>query len=153
MKTDAAKPDSPSARLVIREQGAERSVQLEGVSIAIGRSRENQIEIDDISSSRRHCRLKDVEATWHVEDLKSRNGTLGNGILIRRQELNPGDCNEIGKTRIFFERVPTAQLVAGGGGDTLVLPTDYFKEPLTEVTETSQVDLLQGEREVFLQLL
>jgi len=153
MKTDAEKPDSPSARLVIREQGAERSVELEGVSIAIGRSRENQIEIDDISSSRRHCRIKFLDGAWQVEDLKSRNGTLVNGILIRRQELNPGDCIEIGKTRIFFERVPTSQLVTSGGSETLVLPTDYFMEPLTEVTESSQVDLLQGEREVFLQLL
>ena len=76
-----------------------------------------------------------------------------NGILIRQQELDPGDCIEIGKTRIYFERIPTEQLARGGGGETLLLPTAYFMEPLTEVTDASQVELLQKEREIFLRLL
>ena len=147
------KESAPRARLVIRERGAERSIELDGSSIAIGRSRENQIEIDDISSSRRHCRLFHQDGSWLVEDLQSRNGTLVNGILVRKQELGPGDCIEIGKTRIYFERIPTRELHTGGGGETLLLPTDYFMEPLTEVSEESQVELLQKEREIFLRLL
>jgi serine/threonine-protein kinase PknK len=146
------KNGAPSARLVIRERGAERAVELDGDSIAIGRSRENQIEIDDISSSRRHCRLFHQGGSWWVEDLQSRNGTLVNGVLVRKQELAPGDCIEIGKTRIYFERIPTREL-RGGGGETLVLSTEYFMEPLTDVTEESQLDLLQSEREIFLRLL
>ena len=115
-KDSASKNASAQARLLIRERGLERSIELDGSAIAIGRSRENQIEIDDISSSRRHCRLFFADNIWSVEDLQSRNGTLVNGILIRRQELNPGDCIEIGKTRIFFERIPTSQLATGVGG-------------------------------------
>jgi len=154
MKKDpAAKVGQPTARLVIRERGTERSVELDAASIAIGRSRENQIEIDDISSSRRHCRLFYADNAWQVEDLQSRNGTLVNGILVRKQELEPGDCIEIGKTRIYFERIPTEHLAASPGGETLILPTDYFMEPLTEVTEASQLELLQKEREIFLRLL
>ena len=152
-KDSASHHASLRARLVIRERGAERAVELTDDSVAIGRSRENQVEIDDISSSRRHCRLVCEEDKWVVEDLQSRNGTMVNGILIRRQELNAGDCIEIGKTRIYFERIPTEALSTGEGGETLILPTDYFMEPLTEVTEASQVELLQKEREIFLRLL
>ncbi len=152
-KESAANVGQPTARLVIRERGTERCVELDGASIAIGRSRENEIEIDDISSSRRHCKLSFNDGSWLVEDLQSRNGTLVNGILIRRQDLDPGDCIEIGKTRIYFERIPTEHLASGAGGETLLLPTDYFMEPLTEVTDASQVELLQKEREIFLRLL
>ena len=103
--------DSNGPRLIIRENAMERIEQLSGKEIAIGRSKENQIEIDDISSSRSHCRLSRIPGGWSIEDLQSRNGTLVNGILIRKKELQPGDCIEIGKTRLYFERVRT-------GGET-----------------------------------
>ena len=44
-KDSAASSDPPAARLVVRERGEERTIELQGSSIAIGRSRENQIEI------------------------------------------------------------------------------------------------------------
>jgi len=141
-------------RLIVRENGHERTVDLVDKTIAIGRSKENQIEIDDISSSRRHCRIAQVGKGWTIEDLQSRNGTLVNGILIRKQDLHAGDCIEIGKTRLFFERVPTLALTSvSEATDTLLLSTEYFMEPLTEVTDTTQVELLQREREIFVRLL
>ncbi|MCA8961468.1 MAG: GAF domain-containing protein, partial [Planctomycetes bacterium] len=151
-------PPSPShvskPRLIVRENGIERIVELTEGTIAIGRSKENQIEIDDISSSRRHCKISRSGNGWVIEDLQSRNGTLVNGILIRKQELQLGDCIEIGKTRLFFDRVPTPELTrVPEATDTLLLSTEFFMEPLTEITETSQVELLQKEREIFIRLL
>ncbi|MEM7263447.1 MAG: sigma 54-interacting transcriptional regulator, partial [Planctomycetota bacterium] len=147
-------PASTRPRLIVRENGKERIVDLESDVIAVGRSKENQIEIDDISSSRRHCRVTRADDVWTIEDLQSRNGTLVNGILIRKQELHPGDCIEIGKTRLFFERIPIPALGnVPEATDTLLLSTEYFMEPLTEVSETPQLALLQKEREIFVRLL
>ncbi len=139
-------------RMIIRENGKERTVELSGKSISIGRSKENLIEIDDVSSSRRHCRLTLQNGGWSIEDLQSRNGTLVNGILVRKKELAPGDCIEIGKTRLYFERVPTEELLPGETTtDTLLLPTDYFMEPITEPLESSRQQM-KKEREIFLRL-
>ena len=70
----------PSAKLIIRENGSERIVDLK-VRTTIGRAQENDIAIDDINSSRRHCQIERNPNGYEVVDLKSRNGTLVNGIL------------------------------------------------------------------------
>ncbi|MEM7165470.1 MAG: sigma 54-interacting transcriptional regulator [Planctomycetota bacterium] len=141
-------------RLIVRENGEERIEELLARSNAIGRSKENEVEIDDISSSRRHCRIQQNNGSWVIEDLQSRNGTMVNGVLIKKKELQPGDCIEIGKVQLFFERIPTDDLFPDDGPrDTMLLPTDFFMEPLTEVTDSSQIDAMKREREIFLRLL
>ena len=95
-KGKSTNPTSVSPLLLIRDIAGERQVSLNGDSVSIGRSRDNDVEIEDISSSRHHCALKRIQGCWHIEDLRSRNGTLVNGILIRRQPMMVGDLIEIG---------------------------------------------------------
>ena len=78
-------PASPMPRVIIRENGLERTEHLASEEISVGRSKDNEIEIDDISSSRRHCRIVRNSGTWVIEDLQSRNGTMVNGILVRKR--------------------------------------------------------------------
>ncbi len=82
-------------RLIIRENGTERVVELSDKVTSIGRSHDNSVEIDDLNSSRRHCQIERKGSSYLVSDLKSRNGTLVNGILVLRKELRPGDCINI----------------------------------------------------------
>lgn len=152
--TERNQPRTP--RLIIRENGSERIEELKTQQVAVGRSKDNEIEIDDISSSRRHCRLLRQSGSWLIEDLQSRNGTMVNGVLIKKKELQAGDCIEIGKARLYFEKVPSPQRVRASdtATDTLLLPTDFFMEPLTEASDvSSQLDSLKRERDVFLRLL
>ncbi|MBI4585244.1 MAG: sigma 54-interacting transcriptional regulator [Planctomycetes bacterium] len=135
-------------RLIIRENGTERVVDLAEKVTSIGRSHENTIEIDDINSSRHHCQIERKGSTFEIVDLKSRNGTLVNGILVLRKELHPGDCIEIGKTRMYFDRIPSTST-----SETIDLATDFFLEPLSELAEGSQLVVLKKEREIFLKLL
>jgi serine/threonine-protein kinase PknK len=135
-------------KLIIRENGGERVVELTHKITTIGRSHENIVEIDDINSSRRHCHIERKDDGFEIVDLKSRNGTLVNGILVLRRELHPGDCVEIGKTRMYFERISTTLV-----DDTIDLTTDYFLEPLSGLEEESQLGVLKKEREIFLKLL
>ena len=126
---------------------------LEGTRLSLGRSKENDVEIADISASRQHCILECVQGRWQLEDLRSRNGTMVNGILIRRQPLVPGDCIEIGKTKIFFGNVPEEHRAVEQHGDTLALNTEFFLEPDTNESSLVEDPRLQGEREIFLRLL
>jgi transcriptional regulator with GAF, ATPase, and Fis domain len=138
----------PAAKLIIQENGAERVVELKGRATSVGRSQENDITIDDINSSRRHCAIERTKGGYEIVDLKSRNGTLVNGILILRKELRPGDCVEIGKTRIFFDHVSSEF-----SEETIDLSTDHFLEPLTGLEGGDQSAVLKKEREIFLKLL
>ena len=137
-----------SAKLIIQENGGERIVDLRDRVTSIGRSHESIVEIDDINSSRKHCAVERTAGGYEVVDLKSRNGTLVNGILVLRKELRPGDCIEIGKTRMFFEHVSSEF-----SEETIDLSTDHFLEPLTGLQSESQFEILKKEREIFLKLL
>ncbi len=88
---------TPDGRQVEHPLGAE--------PVWIGRSRENGMPITDPRASRRHCRVEPDNGSYRVVDDGSANGTLVNGQLSRRHDLGPGDVIEIGKTRIFFERI------------------------------------------------
>ncbi|MEM7230792.1 MAG: sigma 54-interacting transcriptional regulator, partial [Planctomycetota bacterium] len=135
--------------MIIRESGKpEQVVELRLRTSTIGRSHDNTIEIDDINSSRRHCQIERQDDTYEVVDLKSRNGTLVNGVLVLRKELRPGDCIEVGKTQMFFEHVSSEY-----SQETIDLTTDRFLEPLGDLDEDDQFDALRKEREIFLKLL
>jgi FHA domain len=138
----------PHAKLIVRENGGERILDLKGRSTSIGRSQENDIVIDDINSSRRHCQIERNASGYEIVDLKSRNGTLVNGILVLRKELRPGDLIEIGKTRMFFDHVSSEF-----AEETIDLATDHFLEPLSGLEGEDQLGVLKKEREIFLKLL
>lgn len=138
----------PYGRLIIRENGSERVVELKSRVTTVGRSHENDVTIDDINSSRRHCQIERKGDTYEIVDLKSRNGTLVNGILVLRKELRPGDVIEIGKTQIFFDHVSR-----DFGEETIDLATDHFLEPLSGLEREDQLAVLKKEREIFLKLL
>ena len=121
--------------------------------VHLGRSRENDVEIADISASRQHCRMERLQGRWHIEDLRSRNGTMVNGILIRRQPLVSGDMIEIGKTRIFFDKIPEEVSPSSPHEDTLILNTEYFLEPDENDDKGHEASRLEEEREIFLRLL
>jgi serine/threonine-protein kinase PknK len=136
------------AKLIVTDGSRERVVELNQRVTSIGRSHDNTIEIDDINSSRRHCQIERHDGIYEIVDLKSRNGTLVNGILVLRKELRPGDCIEIGKTRMFFEHVSREH-----SDETIDLTTDHFLEPLSGLEGESQLEVLKKEREIFLKLL
>jgi pSer/pThr/pTyr-binding forkhead associated (FHA) protein len=63
------------------EQG--QSFQIEGDTISIGRSRENDIQIKDHTVSRIHLQISRKQDQYFVRDLDSQNGTFFNGEYIK----------------------------------------------------------------------
>lgn len=71
--------------------------------ILVGRSVFTGLNLDGLSASRNHCRIKKGINSWQIEDLDSSNGTWLNGEKIRFAELQPGDILQMGENRFRVE--------------------------------------------------
>lgn len=71
--------------------------------LRIGRTDENDIQIDHRSMSRTHARLvREANGEWRVVDLQSANGLKINGEPYAQSNLSPGDVLELGHVRLKF---------------------------------------------------
>ena len=107
------------ASLVVGGRG-EKILRLERDTLSIGRDSSNALQLDDDKVSREHCRIDrvsaplkpppggersrggELEERFWIQDLGSSNGTIVNGTLIERKELEDGDEIKLGNTRILF---------------------------------------------------
>ena len=71
---------------------------------SIGRSRANDIQVEDVSVSSQHCRVRPEDGRFVLHDLKSTNGTLVNERRVSRHILEEGDVIAIGETALQFRR-------------------------------------------------
>jgi transcriptional regulator with GAF, ATPase, and Fis domain len=70
--------------------------------VSIGRDSSNQLWAADPALSRRHCVLVATDSQFSIKDLKSRNGTLVNGVPVEQQQLRHGDQIYIGDSVLIF---------------------------------------------------
>jgi len=71
---------------------------------SIGRSRANDIQVEDVSVSGQHCRVRPEEGGFVLHDLRSTNGTLVNDKKVGRHLLAEGDVIQIGETCMQYRR-------------------------------------------------
>jgi hypothetical protein len=106
---------TPRAQLRITEPGGrQRSVELDGRAMRIGRAAECEIALDDPQVSRQHARLQSRNGVLLLADVGSTNGTRVNGQRIREVALGIGDRIEVGGTELLVAAEPRA-----GGADHL----------------------------------
>jgi FHA domain-containing protein len=78
---------------------------LDKTVIRIGRVAEMDIQIDDVSVSRRQAEIQQDGSGWTVRDIGSSNGTFVNGErLAGDRALKAGDEIAFGQFSLFFER-------------------------------------------------
>lgn len=70
--------------------------------ISIGRSRDNDIVVDNLSVSRNHARLRRQNGKYILTDLHSANGTYVNNVRISKTEIVDNDVITLGKHTILF---------------------------------------------------
>lgn len=70
--------------------------------VVIGRSEDADINLDDITVSRRHSEIHHTGGAYIVRDAGSLNGTYVNQHRIDVVELTQGDELQIGKFRLVF---------------------------------------------------
>ena len=73
--------------------------------IAIGRSPDCQLMLEDKRSSRKHAVIKKKDSKFVLYDQGSANGTLVNDVRIDTHELEGGDVVKIGDTKFVFQMV------------------------------------------------
>lgn len=79
-----------------------KELLLDRSPIRLGRSGENDVEIDHPSISRKHCRLHLEGESWKVMDAESRNGVRVNDEPYASIALRNGDVLEIGHLKFMF---------------------------------------------------
>ena len=96
-------PDEQRARLVgISGKYRGEELVLDRSPIRLGRSDENDLQIEHPSISRKHLRLHLDNGVWKVMDAESRNGVRVNGESYAQIGLRHGDMLEIGHLRFAF---------------------------------------------------
>jgi chromosome segregation ATPase len=89
-------------RLLIRAEGDSEVVHVLARKTSVGRTPDNDLQIDAKFISRHHAVILAGPAHTIIEDLNSTNGVLVNGRRITRQTLQDGDAVVIGKTQFRF---------------------------------------------------
>ena len=106
LDSDAPHGHEPAAdgatRLLIRTDGEMEVVHVLGRKTTVGRTPDNDLQIDAKFISRHHAVILAGPAHAIIEDLNSTNGVTVNNRRITRQPLKDGDNVVIGKTQFRF---------------------------------------------------
>ena len=113
---------------------------LEKSLITIGRSKENEVAIDNIAVSRKHAQIELKEGTSYVlRDLYSSNGTFLNGVHIDANDhpLNEGDIIGIAKFQIQVRGLakapqPAAKVLSQEDGEGTMIFDSSKRKPGVE---------------------
>jgi len=70
--------------------------------VSIGRSKESQIFLDDVTVSRSHAKIIKTDSGIGITDLGSLNGTYVNNQSLGQKDLRSGDEIQIGKFHMIF---------------------------------------------------
>jgi hypothetical protein len=104
-----ADPGHTVGRILLASEGktvVER--ELKPGRVVIGRTPDNDLQIDSKFISRHHCQIVTQADSCLIEDLNSTNGIYVQSKRVRRHNLNDGDVVQVGQHEIMYidERSP-----------------------------------------------
>lgn len=128
-EADAREPTAPHLKMGVPKRTMVGSLTPDGApdtvyplleaECTIGRSPGNAITIPDASVSSTHARLIRTPEGFHLEDLKSRNGTFVNGEKVTEKRLlSDGDLIRVGKIIMTFNIARESRPVVTTQGET-----------------------------------
>jgi adenylate cyclase len=97
----------------------EQTIALTADLVNVGRSRSNDIVIDDPHISRHHIQFRRRDGAYWVFDTNSQSGTFVNNVAVRQHALQPGDVVRIGRTQLVYLEDDRPEL----DGGTMPLPS------------------------------
>ena len=113
------------AKLLVKAHGAViKEVPLDKPRVTIGRKPDNDIVLDDQSTSGHHARVIQIQSVYFVEDAGSSNGTFANGKKTDRKQLVHGDQVTIGQYTLLYQ------------DETAVPPSAQAKPPAFDSDKT-----------------
>ena len=133
-------------KLFIQKDGEDpRELDFDGPVVLIGRGDTNDLVIDDIRSSRKHCSVSETPQGVVLEDLESSNGTRFKGEPVKRTLLESGEEFQIGSTTFFYDSCaasssPEPSTAPVDDVEDLVLESD-LPEPESDLPEPEDVSV------------
>jgi general secretion pathway protein A len=109
----------------------------------IGRTPDNDLQIDSKFISRHHAQIITTGSTSVLEDLNSTNGVYVRAKRVRRRMLNDGDVVQIGQHEIMYfdERLSRTRALSGEGDDDAVpLVQDVAQDRKQQTADTDEDD-------------
>jgi general secretion pathway protein A len=101
--THEAVPDVPVAKLIVVTDGRTvGELPLRTGRTIVGRTPDNDLQIDSRFVSRHHCQIITKPNACIVEDLNSTNGITVKSKRVRRHNLNDGDVITIGRHDLIY---------------------------------------------------
>jgi pSer/pThr/pTyr-binding forkhead associated (FHA) protein len=122
----------PLGRIVVVTEGRTvQEVPLHPGRIIIGRTPDNDVQIDSRFVSRHHCQVTSTRDGCMVEDLNSTNGIYVQSRRVRRHNLNDGDVVRIGAHELLYvdERHPRSRSGMSDTHPALQPTSDTEHEP------------------------
>src|ERR1700736_1516660 len=86
--------------------------------LVIGRTPDNDLQIDSKFISRHHCQIVTQRDSCLIEDLNSTNGIYVQSKRVRRYNLNDGDVVQVGQHEIMYIDERTPRVRSHDPGDT-----------------------------------
>ncbi len=150
------RPATPGAvrrfRLAVVEGPARGATwQSTGDRCSIGSHHRNDLIVDDPTVSRFHCEIAIDEDRVRVRDLRSRNGTVLDGVEVLEAFLRAGSLLRLGKTVIRFElgtelnRLPLSEDTRFGSLEGSSPAMRAVFAMLARAAESDATVLLEGE--------
>jgi len=102
-------------RILIAHEGkTTHERELRPGRLVIGRTADNDVQIDSKFISRHHCQVVTQHDSCVIEDLNSTNGIYVQSKRVRRYNLNDGDIVVVGQHEIMYmdERTPRLRTAA-----------------------------------------
>jgi hypothetical protein len=117
-------------------------------AVVLGRSRECELRLGDVDTSRRHAKIVCEGGRFVLHDLGSTNGTFVNGERIERRELQPGDRLQIGANTVTFCEVSGGFDAPDDGVQTQIFERDLggggaFRGDLAEIPPFAVLQILE----------
>jgi len=91
------------ATLVGMSSGVKGRTYEVGEEVTLGRSKDNDIVIQDQTVSAHHCIIRKGEKGYLVTDLESTNGTRVNAREVKEARLRDKDILQVGSVEFLFE--------------------------------------------------
>lgn len=112
---------------------------LEKETVTIGRKPDNDITIDNLAISGKHCQVITILNESFLEDLQSTNGTYVNGESIKKHALQNGDVIGVGKHQLkyFLSESETTGM--------LNVSEHFGGDEISDTIAQSKLQILNGE--------
>jgi hypothetical protein len=106
--TNGKTPTMPSGRpfelVIVEGDDLGKRFIIAKAQMTIGRGVGTDIQLKDSEVSREHCVIECFGEALIIKDLRSANGTVLNGFLVRRDLLKPHDRIHVGNTTLEVDR-------------------------------------------------